>query len=323
MHIIVPDNLDKIGLEMLAATPGVTYEAPAKMTRDELLAKASTADGLIIRSATNVDAPMFDALTNIKAIARAGVGVDNVDLELATERGVVVMNAPDGNTIATTEQAFALMLSLARHIPHAHLSMKEGKWDKKSFMGTELRGKTLGIIGFGRVGQAVAKRAIAFEMTVIAYDPYVTQERAGAMGVTMKALDELFAEADYITLHSVATVETKGMINAANIAKMKNGVRIINAARGSLINEAELAEAVKSGKVAGAALDVFAVEPPDADNPLINLPGVIHTPHLGASTLEAQNEVAIQAVRNLLNALLNHEYNNVVNPDVLKKLQHA
>lgn len=323
MHIIVPDNLDKVGLDILAATSDITFEAPAKMTRDELLAKAHTADGLIIRSASNIDQPMFNALTKIKAITRAGVGVDNVDLDLATERGIVVMNAPDGNTIATAEQTMALMLGLARHVPHAHLSMREGKWDKKSFMGTELRGKTLGIVGFGRVGQAVAKRALAFEMTVIAYDPYVKQETAQTLGVTMHALDEVFALADYLTLHTVATVETKGMINAVNIAKMKDGVRIVNAARGSLINEYELSSAIKSSKVAGAALDVYAVEPPAVDHPLINLAGVIHTPHLGASTVEAQNEVAIQAVHNLLNALLKNEYKNVVNPAVLEKLQHA
>ncbi|MBZ0304574.1 MAG: phosphoglycerate dehydrogenase, partial [Anaerolineae bacterium] len=205
MHIIVPDNLDQVGLDMLAATPGITYEAPAKMTRAELLAKASTADGLIIRSATTVDQEMFDALTQIKAIARAGVGVDNVDLELATQRGVVVMNAPDGNTIATAEQTLALMLALARHVPQAYLSMREGKWDRKTFMGTELRGKTLGMIGFGRVGQAVAKRALAFEMTVLAYDPYVTLEVGQALGVSLLSLDEIFARADYLTLHSVAT----------------------------------------------------------------------------------------------------------------------
>ncbi|KAB2904584.1 MAG: phosphoglycerate dehydrogenase [Anaerolineae bacterium] len=323
MHIIVPDNLDQVGLDMLAATPEVTYEAPAKMTRAELLAKASTADGLIIRSATTVDKEMFAALTNIKAIARAGVGVDNVDLDIATERGVVVMNAPDGNTVATAEQTLALMLALARHVPQAYLSMKEGKWDRKTYMGTELRGKTLGVIGFGRVGQAVAKRALAFEMTVLAYDPYIAPEVAQNLGVTMLSFDEVLAKADYLTLHSVATRETKGMINAANIAKMKDGVRIVNAARGTLINDDDLAAAIQSGKVAGAALDVYAVEPPPNDNPLINLVGVIHTPHLGASTIEAQNEVAIQATRNLLDALLKHEYRNVVNPAVLDKLQHA
>jgi D-3-phosphoglycerate dehydrogenase len=321
MHIIVPDNLDKVGLDILAATPGVTFDAPAKMTRADLLKGADQADGLIIRSATTVDAEMFAALTKVKAIARAGVGVDNVDLDLATQRGVVVMNAPDGNTIATCELTFGLMLALARHIPQAHASMMAGKWDKKSYMGTELRGKTLGIVGFGRVGQAVAKRALAFEMTVMAHDPYIPDEVATRLGARLVGLDELYAQSDYLTLHSVATKETKGMINAATLAKMKDGVRIINAARGTLINEHDLAAALQSGKVTGAALDVYTEEPPPAGHPLVGLPNVIDLPHLGASTLEAQNEVAIQAVNNLLNALLKHEYRNVVNPAVLEKIK--
>lgn len=320
MHIIVPDNLDQIGLDMLASTPGITFEAAKKMPRADLMGRGAGVDALIIRSATTVDEAMFDALPNLKAVARAGVGVDNVDLDLATQRGVVVMNAPDGNTIATAEQTMAEMLALARHLPQAYLSMKEGKWDRTSFMGIELRGKTLGIVGFGRVGQAVAKRALAFEMNVIAFDPFPNAEAAKALGVPFVGLDDLFAQSDFITLHAVSTPESKNMINAANIAKMKDGVRIINVARGSLIHEADLAEAIKSGKVAGAALDVFAEEPPPAENPLVGLPGVIHTPHLGASTLEAQNEVAVQAVNNLLNAILKQEYRNVVNPGVLAKL---
>jgi D-3-phosphoglycerate dehydrogenase len=321
MHIIVPDNLDQIGIDMLNAAEGVTVDAAAKMSRDELLSKAATADGLVIRSATTVDKEMFNALTKIKAIARAGVGVDNVDLEEATRRGVVVMNAPDGNTIATAEQTLALMLALARHLPQAYLSMREGRWDRKSFTGTELRGKTLGVVGFGRVGQAVAKRALAFEMEVIAYDPYIPPSVAEEYQVDLLPLDEVISRSHYLTLHTVATAETKGMINAENIAKMRDGVRIINAARGTLINDFDLADAVKSGKVAGAALDVYAAEPPGDDHPLLGLDGVIHTPHLGASTTEAQEAVAVQAVNNLLNALLKQEYSSVVNPDVLKVVQ--
>lgn len=320
MHILVPDNLDQIGLDMLAQTPGVTFEASKKMSREDLLKKAPEADGLIIRSASKVDAEMLAALSKVKAVTRAGVGVDNVDLVAATERGVVVMNAPDGNTIATAEQTLALMLALARHIPQAYASLKGGKWDRNSFLGTELRGKTLGIIGLGRVGQAVAKRAAAFEMSLVAYDPFVNQAAAQALGVQMLDLDALYAQSDYITLHAVATPQTRNMINAANIAKMKDGVRIINVARGTLVEEADLAAAIQSGKVTGAALDVFADEPPLENNPLIGLESVIHTPHLGASTLEAQNEVAVQAVNNLLNALLKGQYNNVVNPDVLARI---
>lgn len=317
MHIIVPDNLDRVGLDILDSTEGVTYIAPEKMTRADLLAVAAEADGLIIRSASKIDKEMFDALTKVKAIARAGVGVDNVDLEEATRRGVIVMNAPDGNTVATAEQTLAEMLSLARHIPQAYASMKDGKWDRKSFMGSELRGKTLGILGFGRVGRAVAKRALAFEMEVIAYDPFVVADNLQLGGATLVDLDDLFKRSDYITLHAVATAETRQIIRAENIAKMKHGVRIINVARGSLIHDVDLAEALKSGKVSGAALDVFDPEPPNPDNPLLGLPNVIHTPHLGASTLEAQNEVAIQATNSLLKALLKGEFENVVNPAVL------
>ena len=320
MHIVIPDNLDQAGLDILDAVEGISYLAPAKMTREELLNAADSADGLIIRSASTIDAEALAAFSKLKAIARAGVGVDNVDLDVATERGVVVMNAPDGNTIATTEHTFAMMLALSRYIPQAYNSMRDGKWDKKSFMGVELRGKTLGIIGFGRIGRALAKRAQAFEMNVIAYDPYIPAEAAQQTGVALLDLDELYTRADYISLHSLVTDETRGMINAQSIGKMKDGVRIINVARGAFINDADLAAAIQSGKVAGAAVDVFVKEPPPQDHPLLGLNGVLHTPHLGASTVEAQNEVAVQAAQNLLKALLKGEYNNVVNPAVLAKL---
>jgi len=319
-HIIAPDNLDQAGLDLLAAADGVSYAAFPKLARADLMAMGNQVDALIIRSATTVDAEMFEALPNLKAIARAGVGVDNVDLPSATQRGVVVMNTPDGNTIATTEHTFAMILALARHIPQAYLSMKNGKWDRKSFMGIELKGKTLGIFGFGRVGQQVAKRALAFDMTVIAYDPFIPAEGAQKLGVEMVDLDGLFAQSDYLTLHAIATPETKGIINTANIAKMKDGVRIVNVARGTLINDADLAAAIQAGKVAGAALDVFATEPPPADHLLLaGLDQVIHTPHLGASTEEAQIAVGVQATECVLAALLQGEYRNVVNPDVLKK----
>lgn len=320
MHIIVPDNLDQAGLDILDAAEGITYDAAAKMPREELLANAPKATGLIIRSASTIDAEMFEALTNVKAIARAGVGVDNIDLNIATERGVVVMNAPDGNTIATAEQTLAVMLSLARHLPKAYVSMVEGRWDRKAYTGTELRGKTLGIVGFGRVGQAVAKRAQAFEMSVIAFDPFIPTDIAQKADVRLVSLDELYAEANYISLHAVVTDETRDMINAESIDKMKDGVRIINVARGALINEVDLADAIKMGKVAGAGVDVYSTEPPEAGHPLIGLDGVVHTPHLGASTEEAQIDVAVQATHNLLNALQKGEYNNVVNPDVLSQL---
>jgi D-3-phosphoglycerate dehydrogenase len=305
LHLLIPDNLDKAGLTILSKTEGVTVQSAAKMSREEVLAAIPNADGLIIRSATKVDAAM----------------VDNVDLPAAAERGIVVSNAPDGNTVATAELAFGLILSVARMIPYAYISLAGGQWDRKSFTGTELRGKTLGIVGFGRVGRAIAKRAQAFEMTVIAYDPFVKAEAGQALGVEMLALVDLYAKSDYITLHAQVTDENKGMINAQSIAQMKNGVRIINAARGTLINEADLAAAIQSGKVAAAGLDVFAEEPPEAGNPLIGLKGIIHTPHLGASTIEAQDEVAVQIAHTALDALLKREFKNVVNPDVLGKIR--
>jgi D-3-phosphoglycerate dehydrogenase len=320
VHILIPDNLDKAGLNLLSAASGVTIQAAAKMSRDEVLAAIPNADALIIRSATKVDGKMMDAAPKLKLIGRAGVGVDNVDLSAATERGIVVMNAPDGNTTATAELAFALMLATARFIPTAHTSLAGGQWDRKSFTGTELRGKTLGIIGFGRVGRAIAKRALAFEMTVIAYDPYISAESGRALGVELLSLETLYSRADYITLHALVTDENRHMINAAAIAKMKKGVRIINAARGALVNESDLAEALKSGQVAAAGIDVYNDEPPEAGNPLIGLKNVVHTPHLGASTVEAQDEVAVQIVQTTLEAFNKGEYKNVVNPDVLKKL---
>lgn len=315
-HILIPDNLEKIGLNLLAQAEGVTIQAPAKMSRDEVMAAVGTADGMIIRSGTKANAELLQKATKLKAIVRAGVGVDNVDLVKATELGIAVMNTPAGNTVATAEHTMALMLALARHIPKAQISMLEGQWERKAFMGTELRGKTLGIIGFGRVGQAVAKRALAFEMNVIAYDPYVSKQVAQSLNVALLSLDELLARADYLTLHTVVTPETEHLIDAENIAKMKDGVRLINAARGSLVNEYDLAEAIKSGKITGAALDVYAEEPPQKDNPLIGLSGIIHTPHLGASTLEAQEAVAAEAAEIMLDALLRNEYRNVVNREV-------
>jgi D-3-phosphoglycerate dehydrogenase / 2-oxoglutarate reductase len=319
-HILIPDNLDKAGLSILSNTEGVTIQAAPKMTREEVLAAIPAADAMIIRSATKVDRAMLEAAPKLKLVGRAGVGVDNVDLVAATDRGVVVMNAPDGNTIATAEMAFGLMLSVARHIPAATASMVAGQWDKKSFMGVELRNKTLGIIGFGRVGRAIAKRAQAFDMNVIAYDPYVTGATANALNIDLVPLDELYALSDFITLHALVTAENRHMINAESIAKMKKGVRIVNAARGTLINEADLAQAIKDGQVAGAGLDVFNEEPVEQGNPLVGLKGVVTTPHLGASTLEAQDEVAVQSAQQTLDALFKNNYKNVVNPDVLQRI---
>ncbi len=318
-HVLVPDHVHPSALDVLNSAEGLQITAPGQMKRDELLAALPDADALIIRSASKIDAQALAAASKLKMIARAGVGVDNVDIPKATEQGVVVMNTPDGNTVSTAEMTFGLMLALARQIPQAHATMLAGKWDRKAFSGVELRGKTLGVVGFGRIGRAVAKRALAFEMTVIAYDPYIPADIAADLGVELVDLDTIYRRSDFISLHAVLTDETRDMVNAATIAKMKDGVRIVDAARGALINEADLAEGIRSGKVAGAALDVYPTEPPPADDPLIGLANVVHTPHLAASTEDAQIVVAVDAARLVVNALLNGTYNNVINPDVLKK----
>lgn len=320
MYILVPDNLHKAGLGVLNTADGLTINAPGKMSRDDVKAVIGEADAMIVRSGTTADAELLEMATKLRVIVRAGVGVDNIDLTTATQKGIVVMNAPQGNTIATAEHTLALMLALARHIPQAQQSMLEGRWDRKKYTGTELRGKTLGLIGFGRVGQAVAQRAQAFEMTVVAHDPFIPVDIASARNVELLSMDDLLARADYISLHAIVTDETRGLISTLNIEKMKDGVRIINAARGALINDADLADAIKSGKVAGAALDVYAKEPPPEDHPLVGLEGVIDTPHLGASTVEAQEAVGVEAAQKTLDALLKQEYRDVVNRDVLDKL---
>ncbi len=316
-HVLVPDSVNKKAVEILEQA-GFKVTAPGQMKREETLAAIADADALIIRSATKADAALINASTKLKAIARAGVGVDNVDLDAASAKKIAVMNTPAGNTVATAEFAFGLMLALARHIPQSFVSMQAGKWDRKSYQGVELRGKTLGIVGYGRIGQAIGNRAAAFDMNVLAYDPYIPADVVSKLGGELVTLDELLAQSDFITLHSVITDETRGMINAANIAKMKKGVRIVNAARGALINDADLAEALKSGQVAGAALDVYNEEPPPAGHPLIGLPNVIHTPHLAASTDEAQVAVAIEAAELIVAALQKNEFKNVVNADALK-----
>jgi len=317
-HVLVPDNVNQKAIDVLEAADGITVQAPGNMSREETLAAVPTADALIIRSSTTADKELLEAATNLKVIARAGVGVDNVDLAVATERGVVVMNTPDGNTISTAEYTFGLMLALARHIPNSYLYMNDGRWDRKQFKGLELRGKTLGIVGFGRIGRAVCKRALAFEMDVVTADPYISADVVEDLGATLVDLDTLYAQSDFISLHTVITDETEGMINAESIARMKPGVRIINAARGALINDHDLAAAIREGKVAGAALDVYVQEPPPPEHPLVGLHGVIHTAHLAASTGDAQIQVGLDAAQEVIDALTKNEYINVVNPAVLQ-----
>ena len=315
--VVVPDDLETEGLDYLRSRTEIEVHAPGKMTREDTLAHVSRANGLIVHSGTQVDRELLDHAPNLKAVVRAGVGVDNIDLDACTERGVVVMNAPDGNTVSTAEMAFGLILALARHIPKADASLRAGRWDRKLFMGTELRGKTLGIIGLGRVGRALAERAQAFGMTELAYDPFVPERLAKHLGLPLvPTVDELYANADIISLHALLTPETIGMINAASIAKMKDGVMIVNAARGKLINSADLAAALRSGKVRGAAIDVYDVEPPAPDNPLLGLDNVIYTPHLGASTYEAQAAVGIQAAHEMVQYLLDGKAENVRNKNL-------
>jgi len=315
-HVLISDNVDQKAVDLLEKAYGFTVTAPGKMSREQVLAAIPGADALIIRSGTTADAELLEKATSLKAIARAGVGVDNVDLDVATQHNIVVMNTPDGNTISTAEHTFGLMLALARFIPISHQGMNEGRWDRKTFMGTELRGKTLGILGFGRIGQAVAKRALAFEMTVIAHDPFVTSTD---LDVELVDLETFFAQSDFLTLHTVITDDTREIIRKENLDKMKSGVRIINAARGALINADDLAEAVKNGHVAGAALDVYAEEPPPADSPLLNVSNIIHTPHLAASTHDAQVQVGLDAAQQIIDGLTSGNYRNVVNQAVLEK----
>ncbi len=314
-RILAADGVSPKGIAVLSENPQFQVESSAKgLSEEELIARIGDLDALVIRSATKVTAKALAAATRLKVIGRAGVGVDNVNVEAATERGIVVMNTPGGNTISTAEQTFSLLLSLARKIPQAHASMVAGKWDKKSFEGTELNGKTLGIIGMGRIGGEVARRAIAFGMDVIAYDPYLVQSRARSLQVELAdRLDTLLERADFITVHMHMTPETKGILNATTLAKCKKGVRIINCARGGLVDEAALLEALKSGQVGGAALDVFEKEPPADDLPFRALPNVVLTPHLGASTSEAQESVGIEIAHGVSEFLLKGIVNNAVN----------
>ena len=316
-HVLVPDNVNQKAIDILRNCDEIRVSAPGKLERPALLDAIADAHAIIIRSGVRADAELIEVAPQLKAIARAGVGVDNVDLAAASARGIVVMNTPGGNTISTAEHSFGLMIALSRHIPQGHQSLLEGRWDRKAFTGVELKGKTLGIIGLGRIGGAIATRAGAFEMKVIAHDPYLPPQVAAEINVPLLDLAEVFAASDYLTLHAMVTDETRGMINAESIAAMKDGIRIINAARGALINSADLAAALSSGKVAGAALDVFEEEPPPTEHPLIGHPKVIHTPHLAASTSDAQVTVAVEAAQLILDFLLEGVTANVCNPKVL------
>jgi D-3-phosphoglycerate dehydrogenase len=313
MRILVCDGLEKAGVDLLRSTPGIVVDERPALDAGELARIMGDYDALIVRSKTRVTADLIERAQNLRVVGRAGTGVDNIDVAAATRRGIVVMNAAAGNTVTTAEHTMAMLMALARQIPQAVVSTKAGKWEKNRFLGVELKGKTLGIIGLGRIGAAVAERSRAFGMTIIACDPYFTPEVARELGFEMVSLDELFARSDFITLHTPLTEETKGLIDAAAIAKMKPGVRIVNCARGGLIDEQALAEAIEAGKVAGAALDVFAQEPTPADNRLLALDQVITTPHLGASTQEAQLGVATMIAEQVLDYLKSGAVGGAVN----------
>ena len=310
--VLVMDNVSEEGLKPLHKEPDIELVIGNKMSEDELAANIASFDALIVRSATKVTAKVIEAANNLKVIGRAGIGIDNIDLEAATRRGILVINAPEGNTIAATEHTMAIMLALARNIPQAAAKLRDGVWDKKSFIGIELRGKVLGVLGLGRIGSAVAKRAQALEMEVIAYDPYITGETAARAAVKLLPLEEVIAQADFITLHLPRTKETYHLLNEKAFSAMKDGVRIVNCARGGIIDEEALYQAMVKGKVAGAALDVFEKEP-DVDNPLLTLPNFIATPHLGASTKEAQLNVALSVATEIVAALKGDLVKNTVN----------
>ena len=312
-RVLVSDELSETAVQIFRDR-GVEVDFQPKLGKDkEKLAEIiGNYDGLAIRSATKATEKLIAAAANLKVIGRAGIGVDNVDIPAASRRGIIVMNTPFGNSITTAEHAIALMFAVARQLPSADSSTQAGKWEKSKFMGVEITGKTLGVIGAGNIGGIVCARAIGLKMHVLAYDPFLSKERAEEMGVTKVELDELFAKADFITLHVPLTDKTRNIIDAAALAKMKKGVRIVNCARGGLVVEQALADAIRSGHVAGAGFDVFEVEPA-TESPLFGLPNVVCTPHLGASTTEAQENVALQVAEQMSDYLVKGAVSNAIN----------
>jgi D-3-phosphoglycerate dehydrogenase len=325
VKVLVSDNLAETGIEKLQAVDEFEVEVNTSLTPDELVQVVKDYDALVIRSATKVTEEVIAAADNLRVIARAGIGLDNVDITAASKRGIVVMNTPEGNVITTAEHTIAMLMALTRNIPQACRSLKEGRWDKKKYRGREVFHKVLGIIGIGRIGRVVAERAKGLKMNVIGYDPYINPEMVEKLGIEAVTLDELLAKSDYITIHVPKTKETTDLVNADLFGKMKPGVFLVNCARGGIVNEAALLDALNEGTVAGAAMDVFAQEPPK-DNPLVDLEQVICTPHLGASTDEAQENVAVAVAEQVIDYLKNNTIRNAVNApsidgEVLANLQ--
>lgn len=312
MKVLVLDGVAEEGLLALRREPEIEVDIRGKITEDELLSIIGDYDGLIVRSATKVNERVIKQAARLKVVGRAGVGVDNIDLAAATARGVLVVNAPGGNTIAAAEHTMAMMLAMARNIPQASAALRAGKWDKKAFVGVELRNKVLGVIGLGRIGSAVAKRAQGMEMQVVAYDPYITEEKAEMSGIKLLTLEDVFKQADFITVHLPLTRESRYIIGEKAFTLMKDGVRIINCARGGVIDEEALYNAMQTGKVAGAALDVFEKEP-NTGSHLYRIDNFIATPHLGASTREAQLNVATDVAEEIVAALKDQFVRNAVN----------
>jgi D-3-phosphoglycerate dehydrogenase len=317
MKVIVADKISDRGIQLLKEQPGWNT---VLTTKDTLLAELADADALVVRSATKVTAELLQKAPRLRAVGRAGVGVDNIDLDAATKQGVLVMSTPGGSSVSVAEHTFALLLALVRQIPAFDAAMRAGRWEKSS-SGAEVRGKTLGLIGLGRIGSEVALRAEAFDMRVLAFDPFISEAAAKELSVELVPLGQLLAESDFLSLHTAVVPQTREMINAQSIGKMKKGVRIVNSARGELINEADLAAAIKSGHVAGAALDVFAEEPPK-NCPLIGLPNVITTPHVAGSTAEAQEELGTQVAVQIRDYLVDGIIRNAVNLPALSADQY-
>ncbi len=311
--ILVSDPISDVGLKTLMEAEDVELDIKTDLSKEELLAAIGEYDGLLVRSQTTVSRDVIAAAKNLKVIGRAGVGVDNIDTKAATELGVVVINAPDGNTISTAEHSFAMLASMARWIPQADKDLKNGVWNRKKYVGVELNNKTLGVIGLGRIGSEVISRAKAFNMNVIGYDPFVTEERAKQLGIETGSVEDVVKNADFLTVHTPLTKDTKNIIDDKEFALMKKGIRIVNCARGGIINEAALLKAIEAGIVAAAAIDVYEEEPPATDNPLVNHPKVISTPHLGASTEEAQLNVAIDVAAEAYNFLKGVPFKNAIN----------
>jgi len=317
--VLISDKMAPLAAKVFEKYPSIELTIKTGMTPEQLAAEIGPYEGLVIRSATKVTPEVLAAAKNLKIIARAGSGVDNVDRPAANEHGVFITNTPGGNTVTTAEHAISMMMSLSRHIPQATASLKAGKWEKSKFEGREIFCKTLGIIGLGNIGKLVAERALGLKMKVIAHDKYVDPTVAAELGVTLVSLDELLAASDYITIHLNKSKETANLLDAAALAKTKKGVYLINCSRGGIVNEDALCDALTNGHIAGAALDVFDVEPPPADHKLIALPNVICTPHLGASTVEAQDNVAIAAAEQVADFLVKGELRNCLNQNEVKK----